>query len=171
MVPLGLNQAVTIRVGRAYGSGDIDGITRAGWTAYALGITFMAMAAMMMLFAPYLIVSAFLNLSDPANAGVVALAVSFLAFAGFFQVFDGAQTIGSGMLRGLHDTRVPMIFAAIGYWGVGLPLGVVLGFATSLAGAGIWIGLATGLATVATMMTVRWIMRERLDLTKAATRD
>jgi MATE family multidrug resistance protein len=170
MVPLGLNQAVTIRVGRAFGAGDVSGITRAGWTAYALGILFMSMAAMVMLFAPRLIVSVFLDLSDPVNSAVVALAVSFLAFAGFFQVFDGAQTIGSGMLRGLHDTRVPMVFAAIGYWGIGLPLGVVLGFATPLAGAGIWIGLAAGLAAVASLMTARWVMRERLGLTAAATR-
>jgi MATE family, multidrug efflux pump len=170
MVPLGLNQAVTIRVGRAFGAGDVDGIRKAGWTAYVLGILFMSVPAMMMLFAPRLIVGVFLDLSDPANAAVVALAVSFLAFAGFFQVFDGAQTIGSGMLRGLHDTRVPMIFAAIGYWGIGLPLGVVLGFATPLAGAGIWIGLAAGLATVASMMTTRWVMRKRLGLTEPAKR-
>jgi MATE family multidrug resistance protein len=169
MVPLGLNQAVTIRVGRAFGAGDIDGIERAGWTAYALGIAFMSLSAMTMLFAPHLLVGAFLDLSDPANSAVIALAVSFLAYAGLFQVFDGAQTIGSGMLRGLHDTRVPMIFAAIGYWGVGLPLGVFLGFATPLAGAGIWIGLAAGLATVAAMMTTRWVRRDRLGLTAGAT--
>ena len=69
------------------------------------------------------------------------------------------------MLRGLHDTRVPMLFAALGYWGIGLPLGVVLGFPLGLGGAGIWIGLATGLAVVAVLMTARWIMRERLGLT------
>jgi MATE family multidrug resistance protein len=84
-----------------------------------------------------------------------------------FQVFDGAQAIGSGMLRGLHDTRVPMVFAAVGYWGIGLSLAVLLGFATPLAGIGIWIGLAAGLAAVAVMMTTRWIMRERLGLTGA----
>jgi MATE family multidrug resistance protein len=165
MVPLGLNQAVTVRVGRAFGAGDVDGIRRAGWTAYVLGLIFMSMMAMVMLFAPRLLVAAFLNLADPANAAVVALAVSFLAYAGLFQVFDGAQVIGAGMLRGLHDTRVPMIFCAIGYWGIGLPLGATLAFAAELAGAGIWIGLAAGLATVAVLMTTRWVMRERLGLT------
>jgi MATE family multidrug resistance protein len=111
-------------------------------------------------------VSAFVNIDDPANAAVVALAVTFLAYAGLFQVVDGAQVIGAGMLRGLHDTRVPMIFCAIGYWGIGLPLGATLAFSVGLAGAGIWIGLAAGLATVAALMTARWTMRERLGLTK-----
>jgi MATE family multidrug resistance protein len=166
MVPLGLNQAVTVRVGRAFGAGNRDGIRRAGWAAYVLGLGFMSMTAMVMLFAPRLLVSAFVNIDDPANAAVVALAVSFLAYAGLFQVFDGAQVIGAGMLRGLHDTRVPMIFCAIGYWGIGLPLGATLAFAVGLAGAGIWIGLAAGLATVAVLMTARWTMRERLGLTK-----
>ncbi len=167
MVPLGLNQAVTVRVGRAYGAGDRDGIRRAGWTAYGLGIAFMGIAAVVMIFAPRLLIAAFVDLDDPINAGVIALAVSFLAVAGFFQIFDGAQTIASGMLRGLHDTRVPMIFAAVGYWGIGLTLAIALGFATSLAGVGIWIGLAAGLASVAAMMTVRWMMREKLGLAKA----
>lgn len=167
MVPLGLNQAVTVRVGRAYGAGDRDAIRRAGWTAYGLGFAFMSMAAMVMIFAPRPLIAAFLDLDDPVNAPVIALAVGFLAVAGLFQIFDGAQVIGSGMLRGLHDTRVPMIFAAIGYWGIGLSLAVILGFATDLAGIGIWIGLAAGLASVATLMTVRWTMRERLGLTAA----
>ena len=170
MVPLGLNQAVTVRVGRAYGAGDRDGMRRAGWSAYVLGIAFMSMTAMLMLFAPRLLVSAFLDLNDPANAAVIGLAVTFLAFAALFQVFDGAQAIGAGMLRGLHDTRVPMVFAAVGFWGIGLPLGAVLGFATTLSGVGIWIGLAAGLASVATLMTVRWIMRERLGLTEGEAR-
>lgn len=165
MVPLGLNQAVTVRVGRAYGAGDLGGVRRAGWTAYGLGITFMSVAGMVMIFAPRPLIAAFVDLDDPANAAVVALAVSYLAVAGFFQIFDGAQAIGAGMLRGLHDTRVPMIFAAIGYWGIGLSLAVLLGFATTLAGVGIWIGLAAGLASVAALMTVRWALRERLGLT------
>lgn len=165
MVPLGLNQAVTVRVGRAYGAGDRDAIRRAGWSAYAIGIVFMSMTAMMMLLAPRLLVGVFVDLDDPANAGVVALAVGFLAIAGIFQVFDGAQNIGAGMLRGLHDTRVPMVFAAIGFWAIGLPLGAFLGFETDLAGIGIWIGLAVGLASVAALMTGRWLMRERLGLT------
>ena len=164
MVPLGFGQAVTVRVGRAFGAGDTDGVTRAGWTAYAMGVGFMLVTASLMLFAPHLLISAFLDLSRPANAEVIRLAVTFLAFAALFQVADGAQAVGSGMLRGVHDTRVPMLVAGLGYWGIGLPMGVILGFPLGLGGAGIWIGLAGGLAVVAVLMTVRWTRRERLGL-------
>ncbi len=128
MVPLGFGQAVTVRVGRAYGAGDRDAIRRAGWTAYAMGVGFMAFTASLMLFAPHLLIGAFLNQADPANQPVVSLAVTLLAIAAVFQLVDGAQAVGSGMLRGLHDTRVPMLFAALGYWGIGLPLGALLAF-------------------------------------------
>lgn len=164
MVPLGFSQAVTVRVGRAFGAGDAEGIRRAGWTAYAMGVGFMALFASVMVFQPYLLIGAFLDLSLPENAPVIALAATFLSFAALFQVVDGAQAVGSGMLRGLHDTRVPMLFAAVGYWGVGLPLGVVLAFPLGLAGSGIWMGLAAGLAVVAVLMTWRWVMRDALGL-------
>jgi MATE family multidrug resistance protein len=162
MVPLGFGQAVTVRVGRAYGARDREAIRRAGWTAYAMGVGFMVMTACLMLLAPRLLIGAFLDLSQPENRLVIELAVTFLAFAALFQVFDGAQAVALGMLRGLHDTRVPMLIAALGYWGVGLPLGIVLAFPLDLAGTGIWMGLASGLAVVAFLLTLRWMMRERL---------
>jgi MATE family multidrug resistance protein len=168
MAPLGFGQSVTVRVGRAYGAGDREAIARAGWTAYAMGVGFMTITACLMIFAPRLLIGLFLDRANPANAPVIELAVAFLAFAALFQVPDGAQAVGSGMLRGLHDTRVPMFFAALGYWGVGLPLGVLLGFPAGLGGIGIWIGLAAGLGVVAVLMTARWIMRERLRLIGAA---
>ena len=162
MVPLGLNQAVTVRVGLAYGARDREGVSRAGWTAYVLGVSFMALMALVMVLWPRTLISAFVDLADPANARVVALAVSFLAFAALFQIFDGAQAVASGMLRGLHDTTVPMIYAAIGYWGIGLPLGVLLAFPLAFEGIGIWIGLSCGLASVAVLLLVRWLRRDRL---------
>lgn len=170
MVPLGFGQAVTVRVGLAYGARDREAIARAGWTAYVMGVGFMALTAALMILAPRLMIGAFLDRSDAANHEVIELAVIFLAFAALFQLADGAQAVGSGMLRGLQDTRVPMLIAALGYWGVGLPLGVVLGFPFGLAGAGIWIGLASGLGVVAVLMTARWAMRERLRLTGPATK-
>jgi MATE family multidrug resistance protein len=90
------------------------------------------------------------------------LAVTFLAFAALFQIVDGAQAVGSGMLRGLHDTKWPMIYAAFGYWGVGLPLGVALAFTLDFRGAGIWIGLCIGLAVVAALLLFRWMKRDDL---------
>ena len=89
-----------------------------------------------------------------------ALAVTFLAFAALFQIVDGAQAVGAGMLRGLQDTTVPMIYAAIGYWGVGLPLGVLLAFRSACDGIGIWIGLSAGLAVVAVLLLWRWLRRD-----------
>jgi MATE family multidrug resistance protein len=171
MVPLGLGQAVTVRVGRAYGAQDAPGVTRAGWTAFAIAMAFMVFTASLMLFSPYLLLRGFLDLSDPKNIPVIGFAVSFLVMAAIFQVADGAQAVGSGMLRGLQDTRVPMIYAALGYWGVGLPLGVALAFGTELRGIGIWIGLAIGLAVVASLMLWRWVRRDRLGLVTAMPHD
>ncbi len=164
MVPLGLNQAVTVRVGLAYGAGNADGVSRAGWTAYVMGVAFMTMTATVMLFWPHMLIRAFIDVGDPANATVIGLAVSFLALAALFQIVDGAQAVGAGMLRGLHDTTVPMIYAAVGYWGVGLPLGAALAFRFDLKGIGIWIGLSAGLAVVAVLLLWRWLRRDRLGL-------
>ena len=164
MVPLGLSQAVTVRVGLAFGRRDREGIARAGWTAFALGVSFMAAMALVMLTIPYRLVELFLDPADPATGPVIALAVSFLFVAARFQVFDGAQSVAAGMLRGLHDTRVPMIYAGLGYWVIALATGVGLGFGLGWQGVGIWIGLAAGLAAVAIMLLARWVRRERLGL-------
>ncbi|MEI8698260.1 MATE family efflux transporter [Mesorhizobium mediterraneum] len=162
MVPLGLNQAATVRVGLAHGASDAEGVSRAGWTAFVIGVSFMALMGLAMILWPQLLISAFIDLGNPANARVIGLAVSFLAFAALFQIFDGAQAVAAGMLRGLHDTTVPMIYAAIGYWGIGLPLGVLLAFHSGLNGVGIWIGLSLGLAVVAALLLARWLRRDRI---------
>jgi MATE family multidrug resistance protein len=164
MVPMGIGQAATVRVGRAYGAGDREGIARAGSTAIALGLGFMALMALMMLFAPGILVGPFLDIAKPGAAEVAALAMTFLLYAAIFQIADGAQVVGSSILRGLGDTRVPMIFAGLGYWAIGLPLAAALGFWTPLAGVGIWIGLAVALTIVAVLMLGRWHARERLGL-------
>jgi MATE family multidrug resistance protein len=164
MVPLGLAMAATVRVGLAYGAGNPGGVTRAGWSAFSMAIVYSCFTAAIMLLYGRQLVGVFLDLDTPTNLVVIDLAVSFLVYAGIFQIVDGAQALGSGMLRGLGDTRVPMTFAAIGYWGIGLPLGIVLAFWAGLDGVGIWIGLAVGLAVVAVLMVTRWIMRERLGL-------
>ena len=165
MIPLGLGQAATVRVGLALGRADEQGITRSGWTAWAMGVGFMGTMALGMWIFPRQLVTLFLE-DTSANATVITLAVSFLKVAAAFQLVDGAQVIGAGMLRGLHDTRWPLIFALIGYWGVGLGIGAWLAFAADWKGVGIWIGLASGLAAVALLMLVRWILRDRIGLTR-----
>jgi MATE family multidrug resistance protein len=164
MVPLGIGQAATVRVGRALGRRDREAIRRAGWIALGLATAFMAAMSLIMVAAPRLLISAFLDTADPGNAAVVGRATSFLMLAALFQIADGAQAVGAGMLRGLQDARMPMLFALIGYWAIGLPLGTSLAFSVGLGGVGIWIGLATGLATVAVLMIRRWHNREALGL-------
>jgi MATE family multidrug resistance protein len=165
MVPLGLGQAATVRVGLALGRRDEAGIARAGWTAWVMGVGFMATMAVAMWAFPRGLVTLFLD-DAPANALVIGLAVSFLQVAAAFQLVDGAQVIGAGMLRGLHDTRWPLIFALFGYWGVGLGIGAWLAFAAVWKGVGIWVGLASGLAAVAVLMLARWSLRDRIGLTR-----
>jgi len=167
MVPLGLGQASTVRVGLALGRGDERGITRAGWTAWVIGVGFMATMAIGMWIAPRPLVTLFLA-DNAANAAIIGLAVSFLRVAAAFQLVDGAQVIGAGMLRGVHDTRWPLLFALFGYWVVGLGIGVWLAFGRDWQGVGIWVGLASGLAAVAALMLARWVMRDRLGLARAA---
>ena len=103
----------------------------------------------------------------PANAALVAYATQFLFVAALFQLFDGAQAVGAGALRGLQDTSVPMAYALFGYWIPGLGTSLWLGFYTDLAGLGIWIGLAAGLVVVAALMLGRWARRDRLGLLPA----
>jgi MATE family multidrug resistance protein len=167
MVPLGLGQAATVRVGLALGRRDEAGITRAGWTAWVMGVAFMGTMALAMWSIPRTLVTLFLA-DVPRNALAIGLAVSFLRVAAAFQLVDGAQVIGAGMLRGLHDTRWPLVFALVGYWVVGLGIGSWLAFGADWKGLGIWIGLATGLASVAALMLARWLMRDRLGLTRQA---
>jgi len=164
MVPMGIGQAVTVHVGRAFGARDPEAVTRAGWTAFVMGVSFMGLMALIMFSAPRLLIAGFVDLSAPENQPVIAMAVTFLAFAALFQIADGAQAVASGMLRGLHDTTVPMIYAALGYWGVGLPLGVVLGFPFDYKGVGIWTGLCAGLGVVSVLLLMRWMRRDKLML-------
>ena len=167
MVPLGLGQAATVRVGLALGRQDEAGMARAGWTAWFLGVGFMGSMALLMWVFPRPLVTLFLE-DTPQNALVIGLAVQFLLVAAAFQLVDGAQVIGAGMLRGLHDTRWPLLFALVGYWVVGLGIGVWLAFGRDWRGVGIWVGLASGLAAVAALMLARWVLRDRLGLTRVS---
>lgn len=164
MVPMGLAQAATVRVGIQYGRRDHAGITRAGWVSFVIGTAFMAAMALVFVLAPDFLISIFIDAKAPGNEEVAALAVSFLAIAAIFQIVDGAQVVGAGMLRGLHDTTVPMIFALMGYWFIGIGVGAGLAFWQGWEGIGVWTGLASGLGIVAVLMLARWMMRERIGL-------
>jgi len=163
-IPFGIAQAATIRVGMAFGSGDRRWIALAGNVAILFGIGVMAITAMIMWTAPRALIGAYVDPAAPGNSDVVALAMKFLAVAAVFQLADGAQAVAAGVLRGLQDTRVPMIIAGFGYWLVGFGSSVALGFATPLAGTGVWWGLAIGLLVVAILLVGRWSARDRLGL-------
>lgn len=166
-LPFGIGQAATIRVGYHFGAGDRGAIGRAGGAAIVAGICCMMLTASAMLFAPHLLLNIYIDPGAAENAALVALATGYLVVAAAFQLADGMQAVAMGSLRGLQDTRVPMLFALFGYWVPGLGVALFLGFFTPLAGLGIWIGLAVGLIVVALLMLQRWGRRARLGLLPA----
>jgi multidrug resistance protein, MATE family len=164
MVPMGIAQAATVRVGIGVGRNDHAAIHRSGWAAYVLGVGFMAAMASLIWIFPRELAGIFIDSELKGNAEVLSLAASFLGIAAIFQIVDGAQVVGAGMLRGLHDTKWPMLFAAFGYWVIGIGVGAGLAFWAGWEGVGIWIGLATGLALVAVLILARWMRRGALGL-------
>src|SRR5690625_2256423 len=156
MIPLGFSQVATIRVGLSYGRAQLADAVRAGWVSYALGVGFMSIAARSMWLFPEQLVALFVKPDSEEGRAVLSLAVHFLILAAIFQIADGAQAVAAGMLRGLYDTRVPMLLALIGYWLLGVPIGAFLAFGANLKGTGIWIGFITGLSVVAILLTIRW---------------
>lgn len=169
MIPLGIAQAAGIRVALFAGAADRLAVHRTGVVAVALGVGFMALMALVIWSVPELLVAPFLSDAGAGdNARVMALACSYLAFAAGFQIFDAAQVVGANLLRGLKDTRVPMLFAALGYWIIGLPVGVLFAFGLGLEGQGIWLGFVVALVVAAALMLGRFALRERVASLRAA---
>ncbi|WP_086438031.1 MATE family efflux transporter [Altererythrobacter xiamenensis] len=164
-IPFGIGQAATIRVGYFYGARDPVGIKRAGWVGIAIATGFMAMTASTMVLAPYTLLSIYVDPYAAKNAALVGFALQYLGLAAAFQLVDGVQAVAAGALRGLQDTRIPMWIAIFSYWVPGFGLAIGLGFFTPLEGVGVWIGLAAGLAFAAVLLTWRWMLREKLQLT------
>ncbi|MDJ0607675.1 MAG: MATE family efflux transporter [Kiloniellales bacterium] len=156
MVPYGVGQAATVRVGLAFGSGDWPGVERAGWTALSWGCGFAVLPAGLFWFAAPELVDLFLDLEQARTGQVAAYAATFLTVAVVFQFADAAQVVAMGSLRGLKDTRVPLGIAVLGYWVFGISVAVLLGFALEFGGSGIWLGLAIGLTTTAVLLIWRF---------------
>jgi MATE family multidrug resistance protein len=161
MVPLGLSQAATVRVAYQLGQGAPAAAGRAAYTALAIGAVFMMAAAVLLSTMPRMLIGLYLDLTDPANQGLLAIALQLFAIAALFQLFDGAQVIAAGALRGYRDTAVPMAIAAIGYWAIGFAGGWLLAFPFSHGAVGLWLGLLLGLAVVAISLSVRLQSRIR----------
>ena len=163
MVPLGLNAAGAVRVGQAVGRRDRDGVWRSGWTALALGAAFTASSAVVFLVAGRPLIAAFSR-----DATVLAIGPPLLAIAGVCLMFDGTQGISTGILRGLGDTRTPMIANFAGHWLVGLPLGYAACFWWGWGVQGLWLGLAAGLTGIGLVLLATWSRRVRRALPAAA---
>ena len=166
MVPLGLSQAASVRVGTAWGRASAGDVRRAGRAATALGLALACLFAVLFLVMPVTLVDAFLAADDPDRAGVIAVAVPMLAMAAAFQLFDTLQVTASGNLRGLQDTRVPMVIATIAYWLVGVPVAAWFGLRSGYGAPGVWAGLVVGLAVAALLLGLRF---ERLSAPGALT--
>jgi len=156
MVPLGLASAGAVRVGHAVGARDIRRAKRAGWTALALGACIMIMLGLTLFLLPHPLLRAF-----TADARVLDIGSRLLTIAAAFQLFDGTQAVTTGVLRGIGDTRTPMIMNVIGHWVLGLPVGYALCFRFAWGVTGLWIGLSIGLIFCAVALTGVWIARTR----------
>jgi MFS family permease len=154
MVPLGIASAGAVRVGHAIGRRDGPAAARAGWTALLFGGVFMTTAAVVFLTLPERLVGAFT--SDPA---VISTGVTLLAVAAVFQLFDGLQGVGTGVLRGAGDTRTPMLWNLAAHWFVGLPIGYVLAFQLGFGVVGLWCGLSIGLIICGLALIRAWWRR------------
>ena len=168
MVPYGLSQATTVRVGIGWGAGDPGAARRAGQLSMGVAALFMSGTAALFWFSPAPLVGLFLDRSADGDAGPFALAVSFLAVAALFQLADGVQAAAAGALRGLGDTARPMALALVGYWLVGLPSAGLLGFGVGLGGVGVWLGLAAGLGFAAVVLPLRFARLTRAPRLRTA---
>src|SRR6185436_7845424 len=151
MVPLGVGAAASVRVGRAVGAGDAVGARAAAHAAYVCGVGFMCVTALGFLIFPRPLATMMAS-GDPF---VIAIAATLIPVAGLFQVFDGGQAVGAGVLRGIGDTRVALASMLAGYWLLGLPISVWLGFHTGLREVGLWYGFVASLGIVAVFLLLR----------------
>ncbi len=156
MVPFGVSMAATVRVGHAAGRRDIEGTRRAGMAAIALGATFMAGMTVLVVLARNIIPLLFLGIGTQDTNATLQLAAMLLVVGATFFIADGVQTVAAGALRGLNDTRMPLLFAAICFWAIGFVACYALGFVLGHGAVGIWIGLSIGLAVYALLLIWRF---------------
>jgi MATE family multidrug resistance protein len=164
MIPLGLSNATTIRVGYSYGLRSKVAITVAGWVSIGLGISCMLVTLIVFYFLPNYLIHLFLDPSISSNTLAISFAVSYLLVVTLYQGADGGQVVAAAALRGINDTKVPMYVAIVGYWFVGTPVAYFLGFNMGLRGVGVWLGLAAGLYFVAVILIYRfWRLTTKID--------
>lgn len=154
MIPLGLSQATSVRVGQARGRGEISRCRSIIFGALGLTMAIMVVCALVFLFAGRRIALLFVD-----DGSVVILATQLLLMAGFFQIFDGVQIVSSGALRGFEDTKVPLVIGVISYWVVGMPVAYYSSFILKIGPQGVWFGLVCGLFAAAVALSGRLLVR------------
>jgi len=159
MVPMGLAEATTVRIGHALGRQDAAGLRRAAFAGYAIVLGTQALSALVLLTGNEFVVGFYTR-----DAAVATLAASLMLYAAAFQFPDGVQVLSAGALRGLKDTRVPMLLAALAYWGIGMPIGAGLGLGLGWGPKGMWIGLIAGLTVAAVLLGTRFLRSSRRAL-------
>lgn len=152
MVPLGLSMAITVRIGNAVGAGDMAGVQGAAKAGLVLLMATQITGALLMLLFAEQIAHLYTNDSE-----VILMVVELLVLAAIFQIPDGIQVATAGALRGLKDTRIPMFYILIAYWGVGIPAGYYLGRHLGQGAVGMWWGLIIGLSVAALLLALRFI--------------
>lgn len=161
MVPLGLAQAATVRVGLAASRGDGESVRRAGWAALILSMGFALCSGTWLILKRDVLALLFLDSHDPDAAAVLAIVGPFIIIAGAFQLFDGLQAVGAGLCRGVKDSTIPMILAIFSYWGIGFSAAYILAFPLHFDGVGIWLGFLGGLGTAAVVLNIRFFLLAR----------
>ena len=156
MGPFGIGMAATIRVGHAAGRNDVDGVRRAGLAAALLGLMLGIAVTAAVILGRFAIARLFLGSTGGTIEATVALAATLLLVGATFFITDGLQAIAAGALRGLKDTRMPLLFAAIGYWVIGFPAAWALAFQADLGAVGVWIGLSIGTTIYAALLILRF---------------
>ncbi len=156
MIPLGISFATTIRVGQWMGQQNAEGVKRSAYVSMWMGGLFMTVMAIILLLFPRQIIGLYLNIDNPKNNSAIALATSMLSIAAISQILDGVQTTAAGALRGLQDTRVPMLLSFLAFWGIGLFSGYLLGFGLGFGGVGLWWGQLIGVAIAAGLFVWRF---------------
>jgi MATE family multidrug resistance protein len=167
MVPLGLSQVATVRVGLAYGRGDMVGVRRAASAVLLVGVLFTLVGGILFAIFPRQLGMLFLDMSQPDAQTVLGFATPLIVIAGIFQLVDGLQAVGAGLLRGLKDTRVPMVLALIAYWPIGFVCAWVFAFPLGFRGEGVWFGFVIGLLAAATLLCGRFWLLVRRQTQKA----
>lgn len=164
MIPLGLSNGATVRVGKAFGRKDWLGLERAGISVITISVGFAACTAVLFWAFPKPLIGMFLDASMEDTEAVIAYAIPLVYVAAGFQLVDAAQVVATGVLRGVKDTKIPMYIAVASYWLIGMPMAYIFAFTLDLSGPGLWYGLALSLFIAAVLLNGRFILRKKYGL-------